>query len=167
MAQMTSIADSIAAQRYSIETLTAQLSAYDEQLALLEQALGPFMEWSKTWADFEQQLLNMGRKPKASGQLPDGSRVRLLSGGEESGQCLGDRIRGLGGRQMATSCEYLQPAPGDGVGVLASARRWHAGRGRVGQGPHGRGQVLDRESFPSGPAEPMSRQVPSDHLEAG
>jgi hypothetical protein len=64
VAQMTSIADSIAAQRYSIETLTAQLSAYDEQLALLEQALGPFMEWSKTWADFEQQLLNMGRKPE-------------------------------------------------------------------------------------------------------
>ena len=62
-AQMTLIADSIAAQRQSIETLKVQLTAYDEQLALLEQALGPFTEWSKTWADFEQQLLNMGRKP--------------------------------------------------------------------------------------------------------
>jgi hypothetical protein len=66
---MTAIADSIATQRQSIETLKAQLSAYDEQLALLEQALGPFTEWSKTWADFEQRLLNMGRKP-AGGQLP-------------------------------------------------------------------------------------------------
>lgn len=64
-AQMTSIADSIAAQRHSIEALKAQLSAYDEQLALLEQALGPFTEWSKTWADFEQQLLNMGPRPEA------------------------------------------------------------------------------------------------------
>ncbi len=63
VAQMTTITDSIAAQRRSIEVLTAQLSSYDEQLALLEQALGPFAEWSKTWADFEQQLLNMGRKP--------------------------------------------------------------------------------------------------------
>jgi hypothetical protein len=42
-----------------------------------------------------------------------------------------------------------------------------AGRGLAGQGPHGRGQVLDRESFRSGPAKPMPRQVPSDHLEAG
>ena len=64
-AQMTSITDSIAAQRRSIEALKAQLSSYDEQLAVLEQALGPFAEWSKTWADFEQQLMNMGRGPEA------------------------------------------------------------------------------------------------------
>jgi hypothetical protein len=61
---MTAIADSIAEQRQSIAALKAQLSVYDEQLAVLEQALGPFTEWSKTWADFEQQLLNMGRKPE-------------------------------------------------------------------------------------------------------
>jgi len=60
---MKTITDSIATQRRSIEALKVQLSAYDEQLAVLEQALGPFAEWSKTWADFEQQLLNMGRKP--------------------------------------------------------------------------------------------------------
>jgi hypothetical protein len=63
-AQMTAIADSIAEQRQSIAALKAQLSVYDEQLAVLEQALGPFTEWSKTWADFEQQLLKMGRKPE-------------------------------------------------------------------------------------------------------
>jgi hypothetical protein len=62
-AQMKTITDSIATQRRSIEALKIQLTAYDEQLAVLEQALGPFAEWSKTWADFEQQLLNMGRKP--------------------------------------------------------------------------------------------------------
>jgi hypothetical protein len=66
---MTSITDSIAAQRRSIEALKTQLSSYDEQLAVLEQALGPFAEWSRTWAKFEQQVLNMGQKP-ASGQLP-------------------------------------------------------------------------------------------------
>ena len=64
VAQMTSIADSITDQRRSIEVLRALLSYYDEQLALLEQALGPFAEWSKTWADFEQRLLNMGRGPQ-------------------------------------------------------------------------------------------------------
>jgi hypothetical protein len=63
-AQMTSIADSIAAQRRSIEALKAQLSSYDGQLASLEQILGPLGEWSRTWADLEQRMLNMGRRPE-------------------------------------------------------------------------------------------------------
>ncbi len=62
-AQMKSIADSIAAQRRSIAALTAQLSSFDEQLAVLEQILGPLAEWSKTWADLEQRMMNMGRRP--------------------------------------------------------------------------------------------------------
>jgi hypothetical protein len=73
-AQIAAITDSIAAQRRSIEALQVQLSAYDEQLAMLEQALGPLGEWSKTWADFEQQVLNMGQKP-ASGRLADAGPV--------------------------------------------------------------------------------------------
>lgn len=64
-AQMTSIADSIAAQRHSIEALKAQLSAFDEQLAVLEQILAPLAEWSRAWADLEQRLLAMGPKPQA------------------------------------------------------------------------------------------------------
>lgn len=66
-AQMTSIADSIAAQRHSVEALKAQLSSFDEQLAALEQILGPLAEWSRTWAEFEQRLLNLGRRPEAGG----------------------------------------------------------------------------------------------------
>jgi hypothetical protein len=64
-AQMTSITDSIAAQRRSIEALKAQLSSFDEQLSALEQILGPLAEWSRTWAEFEQRLMNMGRWPEA------------------------------------------------------------------------------------------------------
>src|SRR5271166_2201807 len=56
--RVNSIADSIAA-------LQAQLSSFDEQLAALEQILGPLAEWSRTWADLEQRLLNMGRRPEA------------------------------------------------------------------------------------------------------
>jgi hypothetical protein len=63
-AQMNAIADSIAAQRRSIEALKAQLSSFDEQLAALEQLLGPLAEWSRTWAEFEQRLLTMGRRPE-------------------------------------------------------------------------------------------------------
>ena len=64
---MASITDSIAAQRRSIEALKTQLSAFDEQLAVLENLLGPLAQWSKTWADLEQQLLNMGSRPEVDG----------------------------------------------------------------------------------------------------
>jgi hypothetical protein len=68
-AQLTSITDSIAAQRRSIEALQAQLSAFDEQLAVFERFLGPFAEWSRAWADAEQRWLGMfpGRGPEAGG----------------------------------------------------------------------------------------------------
>ena len=66
-AQLTSIADSVAAQRQSIEALQAQLTAFDQQLVVLEQILGPLAEWSSTWAGLEQQLLHMRRGPKPGG----------------------------------------------------------------------------------------------------
>ena len=61
---MASITDGIAAQRRSIEALKTQLSAFDEQLAVLENLLGPLAQWSKKWADLEQRLLNMGPRPE-------------------------------------------------------------------------------------------------------
>ena len=66
-AQVTSIADSVAAQRRSIEALKAQLSSFDEQLAVLEQLLSPLTEWSSTWAELEERLLNMSHGPAAGG----------------------------------------------------------------------------------------------------
>ena len=67
-AQITSITDGIAAQRRSIKALKAQLSLFDEQLAVLENILGPLAEWSRAWADLEQQLLNRGQRPETGGQ---------------------------------------------------------------------------------------------------
>ena len=69
-AQMTAIADSIAAQRRSIEALQAQLTSFDEQLAALEQILGPMAEWSRTWAEFEQRLLAIGHRPESGRRAP-------------------------------------------------------------------------------------------------
>lgn len=63
-AQLTSIADSIAAQRRSIEALKTQLSSFDEQLAALEQLLGPLAEWSSMWAELEKRLLRAGHNPQ-------------------------------------------------------------------------------------------------------
>jgi hypothetical protein len=63
-AQTKALTDSITAQRRSIEALKTELTAFDEQLAALEQILGPLAEWSRAWADVEERLLNMGRKPE-------------------------------------------------------------------------------------------------------
>jgi hypothetical protein len=79
-AQLTSIADSIAAQRRSIEALKAQLSSFDEQLAALEQILGPLAQWSTTWAELEKRLLNLGRGPEASGHTSGSPPDSSLSG---------------------------------------------------------------------------------------
>ncbi len=65
--QLRSIAQSVAAQRRSIEALQAQLSAFDEQLAMLEQILSPLAAWSSTWAELEQRLLTIPRAPESPG----------------------------------------------------------------------------------------------------
>ena len=66
--QIASIAESVADQRRSIQALQTQLSAFDEQLAVLEQMLGPVAQWSKVWADLEQRMLNLGGGPFTAGE---------------------------------------------------------------------------------------------------
>ena len=61
--ELKSISTSVAAQRSSIQSLQAQLTAFDEQLALLEGILGPLAEWSSRWADLEGLMINLGRVP--------------------------------------------------------------------------------------------------------
>jgi hypothetical protein len=63
-AQLKSISDAIAAQRRSIEALKGQLSAFDQQLAVLEQILDPLAQWSGKWAELEERLLSAHRSPK-------------------------------------------------------------------------------------------------------
>jgi hypothetical protein len=58
-AQLKSISSTVAAQRRSIEALKAQLTAFDEQLAVLERILGPLADWSRTWAELEDRLMNV------------------------------------------------------------------------------------------------------------
>jgi len=70
-ARLTAITGSVAAQRRSIEALKAQLSSFDEQLAVLEQILSPLTEWSRAWAQVEERLLTMSHGPAA--ENPDSS----------------------------------------------------------------------------------------------
>ena len=69
--QLAAISASVAAQRRSIEALKAQLASFDDQLAVLEQILSPLTEWSRTWAEVEQRLLNISHGPAA--ENPDSS----------------------------------------------------------------------------------------------
>ena len=66
-AQLNLIASSVAAQRQTIAATQAQLRVLDEQLAMLEQILGPLAEWSKTWAQFEGLVLPARRDPGPEG----------------------------------------------------------------------------------------------------
>ena len=61
--ELKSISSSVAAQRSSIQSLQAQLKAFDEQLEVLEGILGPLAEWSSRWADLEGLMVRMGRPP--------------------------------------------------------------------------------------------------------
>ena len=67
--ELKSISTSVAAQRSSIQSLQAQLKAFDQQLEVLEGILGPLAEWSSRWADLEGLMIHMGRPPggKADG----------------------------------------------------------------------------------------------------
>jgi hypothetical protein len=60
-AQLKSVASSVTAQRCSIEALKTQLTAFDEQLAVLERIIGPLAEWSSRWAQIEDRVMNLGR----------------------------------------------------------------------------------------------------------
>ena len=66
-AQMASITDSIAAQRRSIEALKSRAVVVRGAARGDGAAPGPLAEWSRTWADLEGRLLNMGRGPPAAG----------------------------------------------------------------------------------------------------
>ena len=58
-AQIKSIATAVTAQRRSIEALKTQLTAFDEQLAVLDRILGPLADWSAKWAQVEDRLMNL------------------------------------------------------------------------------------------------------------
>ena len=47
--------------------MQAQLRVLDEQLAMLEQILGPLVEWGKTWAQFEGLVMSTRRNPGPEG----------------------------------------------------------------------------------------------------
>ena len=69
-AQLRAIDRAVRSQRQQIAAMTAQLQAFDEQLAVFERILEPLVEWSSTWAQLEKAVGDFVR-PTDSGRSPE------------------------------------------------------------------------------------------------
>ncbi len=56
--------------------MTAQLQAFDEQLAVFERILDPLVEWSTTWARLEESVADLVRRPGDPADPDDGTTPR-------------------------------------------------------------------------------------------
>ena len=61
-AQLRAIDRAVRSQRQQIAAMTAQLQAFDEQLAVFERILDPLVEWSTTWARLEESVADLVRR---------------------------------------------------------------------------------------------------------
>jgi hypothetical protein len=69
--QLEMMTTQVAARREQVRALSLALSEFDEQLARLEQMLGPLLEWSRTWADLERDLHDLWNfRPGGSRERP-------------------------------------------------------------------------------------------------
>jgi hypothetical protein len=69
-AQLRAIDKAVRSQRTQIAAMTAQLQAFDEQLAVFERILDPLVEWSATWARLEESVADLVRRPGDPDQTP-------------------------------------------------------------------------------------------------
>jgi hypothetical protein len=72
-AQLQAIDKAVRGQRQQIQAMTAQLQAFDEQLAVFERILDPLVEWSSTWARLEESVADLVRRQPAEGDDPAAS----------------------------------------------------------------------------------------------
>jgi outer membrane protein TolC len=61
--QLQVVLDDLAARRAQVQSLAAQLEAFDEQLGSLEATLRPMLEWTRTWAHLEKSMGDFWRLP--------------------------------------------------------------------------------------------------------
>jgi hypothetical protein len=66
-AQFTAMRSTLRAQRDGVAALQSQLTAFDEQLQVLERLLEPMAEWSAAWARVESGIVPEHRSSHADG----------------------------------------------------------------------------------------------------
>jgi hypothetical protein len=69
-AQLQAIDKAVRGQRQQIQAMSAQLEAFDEQLAVFERILDPLVEWSATWARLEESVADLVRRQPAETDGP-------------------------------------------------------------------------------------------------
>jgi hypothetical protein len=58
IANLETVLREIKSRREQVRAVREQLAIFDEQLATLEATLLPILEWSRTWSDLQQTLLD-------------------------------------------------------------------------------------------------------------
>src|ERR1700712_3962035 len=61
-AQLRAVAQTVRAQRRSIAAMSAQLEAFDQQMAVFERILEPLVEGGSTWARLEEAVGDFVRR---------------------------------------------------------------------------------------------------------
>lgn len=61
------VLDDLADRRAQVAALRDSLTAFDEQLGMLEAGLRPVLEWTKSWADLEKSISEFWRLPGSGG----------------------------------------------------------------------------------------------------
>jgi hypothetical protein len=56
-AQLGAVRSALQAQRDAVHAMQSQLTAFDEQLQVLQRLLVPLAEWSATWARLEERVV--------------------------------------------------------------------------------------------------------------
>lgn len=62
-AQLGAIRSALQAQRDAVAAMQSQLTAFDEQLQVLQRLLVPLAEWSATWARLEERVVPRTHEP--------------------------------------------------------------------------------------------------------
>jgi hypothetical protein len=60
-AQLAAVAQAVRAQRQQMAAMSAQLDAFDKQLAVFERMLEPLVAWSSSWARLEEAVGSLTR----------------------------------------------------------------------------------------------------------
>jgi hypothetical protein len=65
-AQLGAVRSALQAQRDAVHAMQSQLTAFDEQLQVLQRLLVPLAEWSATWARLEERVVPRAYEPDES-----------------------------------------------------------------------------------------------------
>ncbi|KXX58829.1 MULTISPECIES: hypothetical protein [unclassified Rhodococcus (in: high G+C Gram-positive bacteria)] len=70
-AQFDVVVEELHAQRLTVQALQAELSAFDHQMEVIEQALAPLQSWTHQWSRLRQSLIQTPHADAPEPRLPE------------------------------------------------------------------------------------------------